>query len=71
MYNQPSRVRYAYGGVRVSSKEQGPKDSPQAQMSGFLRYVFGVVLAAAPFPSNAENEVVVPLDQLGECMPVA
>ena len=30
MYNQPSRVRYAYGGVRVSSKEHGlyPEDGP-------------------------------------------
>jgi hypothetical protein len=38
MYNQPSRVRYAYGGVRVSSKEQGLKDSPQAQMEQINRY---------------------------------
>ena len=38
MYNQPSRVRYAYGGVRVSSKEQGLKDSPQAQLEQINRY---------------------------------
>ena len=38
MYNQPIKVRYAYGGVRVSSKEQGLKDSPQAQMEQINRY---------------------------------
>ncbi|NCU38609.1 hypothetical protein EOL96_06170, partial [Candidatus Saccharibacteria bacterium] len=38
MYNQPTRMRYAYGGVRVSSKEQGLKDSPQAQMEQINRY---------------------------------
>ena len=38
MYNQPSRMRYAYGGIRVSSKEQGLKDSPQAQMEQINRY---------------------------------
>lgn len=33
-----SRVRYAYGGIRVSSKEQGLKDSPKAQQEQIDRY---------------------------------
>jgi hypothetical protein len=36
--NQRSRVRYAYGGIRVSSKEQGLKDSPKAQQEQIDRY---------------------------------
>ncbi len=33
-----NRVRYAYGGIRVSSKEQGLKDSPKAQQEQIDRY---------------------------------
>ena len=33
-----NKVRYAYGGIRVSSKEQGLKDSPQAQQEQIERY---------------------------------
>lgn len=36
---QPAhRIRYAYAGIRVSSKEQGLKDSPQAQQEQIDRY---------------------------------
>ncbi len=37
MIYQP-RVRYAYGGIRVSSKNQGLKDSPKAQQEQIERY---------------------------------
>ncbi len=38
MNNYKSRIRYAYGGIRVSSKEQGLKDSPKAQQEQIDRY---------------------------------
>ena len=37
-FGNRGRVRYAYGGIRVSSKEQGLKDSPKAQQEQIDRY---------------------------------